>query len=88
MNTKLTVLAILSLFAATASAAELATWHLWDHALDGKTRCARFSPGKDWTKVGGSYGNSSCSSSKSQTLERKKKILRVMGIYFSARPAK
>lgn len=88
MNTKLTVLSILSLLATAATAAEPVPWHLWDNALDGKTQCAQFSPGKDWTKIDGSYSNSSCSTSQSRTADRQKKILKVMGIYFSARPGK
>lgn len=88
MNTKLTVPIILSLFAAAAAAAESAPWYLWDSALDGKTQCAQLSLGKDWTKVDGSFSNSSCSTPQSQVLDRQKKMLKVMGIYFSARPAK
>ena len=88
MNTKPAVPAILILSAAAAAAAESAPWYLWDSALDGKTQCAQFSPGKDWTKVDGSFSNSSCSTPQSQLLDRQKKMLKVMGIYFSARPAK
>ncbi len=88
MNTKPAVPVILILSAAAAAAAESAPWYLWDSALDGKTQCAQFPPGKDWTKVDGSFSNSSCSTPQSQLLDRQKKMLKVMGIYFSARPAK
>ena len=40
MNAKLAVLAILSLFAATANG-EPAPWHVWQSRLDGKTTCAQ-----------------------------------------------
>ena len=88
MNTTLTVPAILFSVAAAAAAAESAPWYLWDNALDGKTQCAQSSPGKDWTKIGGAFSNSSCSTPQSQFQERQKKMLKVMGIYFSAKPAK
>lgn len=88
MNTKLTVPAILFLFAAAAAAAESAPWYLWDSAFDGKTQCAQVSPGKDWTKIDGSFSNSSCSTPQSQFQDRQKKMLKIMSIYFSAKPAK
>ncbi len=88
MNTKLTVPIILSLFAAAAAAADSAPWYLWDNALDGKMQCAQISPGKEWTKIGGAFGNSSCSASQSQVQDRQKRMLKVMSIYFSAKPAR
>lgn len=88
MNTKHLIPALLYGLATAAAAAETTPWYLWDSAPDGKTQCAQFSPGKDWIKVEGTYNNSSCSASPSQVMDRRQKLLKVMGIYFSARPNK
>lgn len=90
MNTKLLIPApaLLFLFATAATAAETAPWYLWDSAPDGKTQCAQFSPGKDWVKIEGVYRNSSCSTRQREAMERRQKLLKVMGIYITTRPGK
>jgi hypothetical protein len=88
MNTIPAVPAILSVFTALAFAAEPAPWYLWDSALDGKTQCAQFSPGKSWTKIDGSFKNSSCNTSQSQIAERQRKVLKPMGMNLTERPDK
>ena len=88
MNTKPVVPAVLSVFTALAFSAEPAPWYLWDSALDGKTQCAQFSLGKSWTKIDGSFKNSSCNTSQSQTADRQRKLLKSTGINFAERPGK
>ena len=59
MNAKLAVLAILSLFAATANG-EPAPWHVWQSRLDGKTTCAQTTPGAGWETNDGPFSNARC----------------------------